>query len=93
MNFGLWVWILTRGELKKGECELVPYDPNIGYVWWKKMMVEEEFYIELEKYFHKSFYQMADRVEQLFVDDQERLNKKGKNKKKEKEEDAVSVNQ
>ena len=83
---------LIRGKVKKGEGELVPYDPRINHACWKKKMAKEEVCTDLEKYFHKAFYQMADRVEQLFADYQERVTKKEK-KKKIKEEDEASVNQ
>ena len=59
--------MLTKGKVKKGEGELVPYDPEIGHVGRMKRMVEEEaFYTKIEKYFHKAFYHMEDQVEQYF---------------------------
>ena len=60
--------MLTRNKLEEGEGELVSYNLENGRVWRKKKMEEEEIRIELEKYFHKTFYQMEDRVEKLFVD-------------------------
>ena len=85
--------MLTRNKLKEGEGQLVPYDLEIGHVQWNNNIAEEEVHTELEKAFHKSFYQMADWVEQLFAKYQQRITNKERNKKKEKEEDASFVNQ
>ena len=51
-------------------------------------MASEDYREEDEKAFCKAFYQMTDRVEKLFADYQERLDKK--KRKKEKEKDNAS---
>ena len=61
------------------------FNPDIGRAHRRKKMADEEYWEEDEKAFYKDFYQMVDRIEKLFVDYQERLEKK--KIKKEKEED------
>ena len=51
-------------------------------------MINEEYREKDEKAFHKAFYQMADIVETLFADYQERLEKK-KTKKEKEENNAL----
>ena len=54
-------------------------------------MEDEDYQEEDEKAFCKAFYQMANKVENLFADYQERLVKK--KMKKEKEDDNALLNQ
>ena len=75
--------MLTRSRLKRGEGQLETLNPNIGRAYQRKKMTDESYREEDEKAFHKAFYQMSDRVEKMFVDYQERLEKK-----KEKKENA-----
>ena len=79
--------MLTRSRFQRGEGDIEAFDPKIGSRRRKKM-ASEDYREEDEKAFRKDFYQMADRVEKLFADYQERLDKK--KRKKEKEKDNAS---
>ena len=61
------------------------FNPNIGRAHRRKKMADEEYWEEDEKAFHGNFYQMADRLEKMFVDYQERLAKKKTKKEKGKD--------
>ena len=80
--------MLTRIKLRHGEGVLEEFNPEIGRAHRRNKMTCEEYREEDEKAFRKAFYQMADRVEKLFADYQERLDKK--KRKKEKAKDNAS---
>ena len=60
--------MLTSTKLKAGEGELKPFNPKIGHVTRRKEIDEENYGAKTEKAFRKSFYQMTDKVQKLFVD-------------------------
>ena len=68
-------FMLTRSKLKWGEGVLEAFNPDIGHAHWRDKMSDEDYRGEDEKAFRKEFYQMADIVEKLFADYQERLEK------------------
>ena len=76
--------MLTRSRFQHGEGELETFDPKTSSRRRKKM-ASEDYREEDEKAFHKAFYQMVDRVEKLFVDYHERLDKKKRKKEKAKD--------
>ena len=67
--------MLTRSRRKRGEGVLEAFNPEIGCAHRREKM-------EDEKAFYKAFYQMADKVEKIFTDYQERLEKKKTKKEK-----------
>ena len=75
-------------KLKHGEGVLEAFNPEIGRAHRRKKMADEKYREENEKTFCKAFYQMADRLEKLFADYQERLEKK-KTKKEKAENNAL----
>ena len=91
--------MLTRAKLQDGEGTLEPYNPDIGCAHRRRKMDANDVRIEMEENFHKVFYMMADKVDKLFADYEERMEKerKGSEVKKEdkevKEKGNASVNQ
>ena len=60
--------MLTISRLKQGEGELEAFNLEIGRAHRREKMANEDDRGEDEKAFRKAFYQMAYRVENLFVD-------------------------
>ena len=91
--------MLTRAKLQAGEGTLEPYNSEIGHAHRRRNMDANDARIEMEANFHKVFYMMADKVDKLFADYEERMAKerKGSEVKKEdkevKDEGNASVNQ
>ena len=74
--------MLTRSRLKRGEGVLEAFNPEFGLAHRREKMADEDYRGEDEKAFRKAFYRMPDRVEKLFADYQERLEKKKTKKEK-----------
>ena len=91
--------MLTRAKLQAGEGTLEPYNSEIGRAHRRRKMDANDAHIEMDANFHKVFYMMADKVDKLFADYEERTAKerKGSEVKKEdkevKDEGNTSVNQ
>ena len=79
--------MLTRAKLKEGERESTSYNPEIGRALRRRNMGDDDACTRMEKNFHKIFYQMEDKVDKFFADNEKRM----KNEKHLKEEDNASV--
>ena len=77
--------MLTRSRLKWGEGVLEAFNLEIGHAHQREKMADEDYRWEYEKAFYKNLYQMVERVENLFVDYQERLENKKTKKEKAKD--------
>ena len=67
--------MLMRAKLQAGEGTLEPYNFDIGRAHRRRKMDANDACIEMEANFHKVFYIMADKVDNLFVDYEERMAK------------------
>jgi len=67
--------MLTRAKLQAGEGTLEPYNSEIGRAHRRRKMDANDARIEMEANFHKVFYMMADKVDKLFADYEERMAK------------------
>ena len=91
--------MLTRAKLQAGEDTLEPYNSEIGHACRMRKMDANDARIKMEAKFHKVFYMMADKVDKLFTDYEERMAKEGKGSEVKKEDKEVkdegnaSVNQ
>ena len=81
-------FMLTRSRIKWGECVLEAFNPEIGRAHRREKVAKKDNLGEDEKAFPKAFYQMEDQVEKLFVNYQERLEKK-KTKKDQAKDNAL----
>ena len=70
--------MLTRAKLQASEGTLEPYNSKIGHAHRRRNMYANDSHIEMEEKFHKVFYMMADKVDKLFADYEERMAKKRK---------------
>ena len=85
--------------MQAGEGSLEPYNSEIRRAHRRRKMDANDARTEMEANFHKVFYMMADKVDKLFADYEERMEKEreGSEVKKEdkevKDESNASVNQ
>ena len=70
--------MLMRAKLQAGEGTLEPYNSKIGHAHQRRNMDVNDARIEMEENFHKVFYMMADKVDKLFADYEERMEKERK---------------
>ena len=79
--------MLTRAKLQASEGTLDPYNSKIR-AHRRRNMDANDSYIDMEEKFHKVFYMMADKVDKLFTDYEEIMEKerKGSEVKKENKE-------
>ena len=67
--------MLMRDKLQAGEGTLEPYNSEIGRAHRRRKMDANDSHIEMEAKFHKVFYMMTDKVDKLFADYEERMEK------------------
>ena len=72
------MWMLTRAKLQAGEGTLEPYNSEIRRAQRRRKMDANDARTEMEANFHKVFYMMADKVDKLFADYEERMAKERK---------------
>ena len=82
-------FMLKISTIKRGEGVHEAFNLEIGCAHWREIMEDEYYQGEYEKAFHKAFYQMADKVEKLFADYQERLEKKKMKEEKAENNDLM----
>lgn len=68
----------TKAKFKEGEGKLKYFNPEIGCVTRRMKMEDNDMCIENDQAFQEAFYQMADRVEKLFVYYERKMAKEGK---------------
>ena len=78
--------MLTRAKMQAGEGTLEPYNSEIRRADRRKNMDANDACTEMEANFHKVFYMMADKVDKLFADYEERMAKERKGSEVKKED-------
>jgi hypothetical protein len=80
--------MLTRAKHNQGEGTINNFNPEVGSASRRKKMVEEDKRDEQEKKIHMVFYRMSEMVKRMYGDYEKRMNKKGKKKEENADDDA-----